>query len=388
VGKGNLPTYFSFKGDILSITIDDVKDKLLTLDAVREKLAYTEPLAVHEFEVGEGVAFRLAEDYNHGLKALQPNDQINGFISIGGRELQLTQSGLYDAAKEIKLPKGLLQKTPSHIIEDIFNHFYRGGLEKGEYKVLGVRGDKAAAIARGAVVPYSNLRLMEIMLDGVEAKYGTGEVFADYKFTHTLQQTHIRLIVPEYVRTIENTGTDNDTWSTGIQLINSLTGLEQTQINGYLFRYWCTNGAIDTRSTANSIWSRRGAQGRSDAVFEWAADAVDEVLGGLEGALDNVQAMTEIDLRGTTRETLRDVFREYGIPKTQRDSITDRMIDEENLTMYSLMQAVTQAANSSDMSPVDVNRLMTIGGDIPFAAQGGICSQDHPCGRMLGNHNH
>src|SRR4051812_46341183 len=149
---------------MLSITIEDVKDKLLTLDDVRESLAHTEPLAVHEFEVGEGVAFRLGEDFNHGLKALQPNNEVNGFISIGGRELQLTQSGLYDALKEIKLPKGFLYKAPSHIVEDILNHFYRGGLEKGEFKVLGVRGDKAAAIARGAVQPYSNIRLLEILL--------------------------------------------------------------------------------------------------------------------------------------------------------------------------------------------------------------------------------
>lgn len=370
-----------------TVTIDDVKDKLLSLDDVRERLSYTEPLAVHEFEVGSGVAFRLGEDYNHGLKSLQPNNEINGFISIGGRELQLTQSGLYDAVKEIKLPKGFLYKAPSHIVEDILNEFYRGLLDKGEYKVLGVRGDKAAAIARAAVQPYSNLRLLDILLDGIEAKYGQGEVFADYKFTHTLQQTHIRLIVPEYVRTIENTGTDNDTWSTGIQLVNSLTGLEQTQINGYLFRYWCTNGAIDTRTSANSIWSRRGAQGRSDAVFEWARDAVDEVLGGLEGALDGVQAMTDISLQGVTRETMREMFREYGLPTAQRNAITDNMINEDTLTMYSLMQAVTQAANNADLSPVDVNRLMLVGGDIPVAAEAGVCNADHPCGRMLG-HTH
>lgn len=371
----------------MSVTIDDVKDKLLSLDDVRERLAYTEPLAIHEFEVGEGVSFRLGEDYNHGLKALQPNNEINGFISVGGRELQLTQSGIYDLAKEIKLPKGFLYKAPSHITEEIFNHFFRAGLEKGEYKVLGVRGDKAAAVARAAVQPYSNLRLLEILLDGIEAKYGSGEVFADYKFTHTLQQTHIRLIVPEYVRVIENTGTENDTWSTGIQLVNSLTGLEQTQINGYLFRYWCTNGAIDTRTSANSIWSRRGANGRNDAVFEWARDAVDEVLGGLEGALDGVQSMTDIHLDGMTRETMNEMFREYGLPGNLRNTITNNMINESNLTMYSLMQAVTQAANNADLSPTDVNRLMLVGGDIPVAAETGVCNADHPCGRLLG-HTH
>lgn len=352
----------------MSITIDDVKTKLLSLDDVREKLASTEPLTTHEFEVGEGVSFRLEDDFNHGIKALNGDNLVNGYVSVGGRELQLTRDALYEATAEAKMTKGFVNFYDSHIVGDALNSAFRANLGKGEYKILGVRGNRAAALTRGAVQPYSNLRLMEILLDGIEAKYGKGEVFADYKFTHDLQRTHLRLIVPEYVRTIENTGTENDTWSTGIQLINSLTGLEQTRIEGYLFRYWCTNGAIDTRSSANSTWSRRGAVGQGDAVFEWARDAVDEVLGGLEGSLDSIQAMTEMSIEGSAVEALRDVFTINRIPTAHRNRILNTMVNEDNLTMYSLMQAVTEAANVADLSPADVDRLMRAGGDLPQIA--------------------
>jgi hypothetical protein len=368
----------------LSITIDDVKDRLLTLDDVRERLSYTEPLVTHEFEVGTGVSFRVQDEFNHGLSTLQGPDAIPAWISVGGRELQLTRDGFYDALGAIKLPKGFAEKAPSNIIEDSLNYFFHdGGLGKGEFKVLGFRGDKAGAIARGAVQPYSNLRFLEIALDAIERKYGEGEVFADYKFVHTLQQTHLRLIVPEYVRTIVNTGTENDTWSTGLQIINSLTGKEQTSINGYLFRYWCTNGAIDTRTSANSTWSRRGAVGQGEQVFEWARDAVDEVLDGLEGSLDAVQAMTEVSIEGSAAEALEDVFKEYKIPGGLRTSIIRNMINEDNMTAYSLMQAVTQAANSADLAPADVDRLMRVGGYLPTVAEEGRCDSDHPCGRFL-----
>lgn len=352
----------------MTITIEDVQSRLLTLDDVREKLSATEPLATHEFEVGEGVSFRLEEDFNHGLKAVQGEDLVNGYISIGGRELQLTRDALFEATSEAKMTKGFVTSATSELVEDALNYFFRAGLGKGEYKVLGIRGNRAAAIARGAVQPYSNLRLLEIALDGIEKQYGKGEVFADYKFVHNLQRTHIRLIVPEYVRVIENTGTDNDTWSTGIQVINSLTGLEQTQVNGYLFRYWCTNGAIDTRNSANSVWSRRGAVGQGEAVFEWARDAVDEVLGGLESSLDAVQAMTEISIEGTAVEALRDVFTTYRVPTAHRNRILNNMVNEDTLTMYSLMQAVTEAANADDLSPADVDRLLRAGGDLPSIA--------------------
>lgn len=349
-------------------TIEEVKPKLLTLDAVREKLSVTEPMDVYKFEVGENISFRLQDDFNAGFKALEGNNTVDAYVTVNGTELQLTKDALVEAAAEAKMQKGFVEFHAANLVEDGLNTAFRSRLGDKEYKLLAVQGNKAAALARGAVQPYSNLRFLEAALDGIEAKYGRGEVFADYKFTHDLKRTHMRLIVPEYVRVIENTGTDNDTWSTGLQLKNSLIGLEQTEINGYLFRYWCTNGAIDTRNNANSVWSRRGARGRTEEVYEWARDAVDEVLGGLETSLDAVQAMTGISIEGTAVEALRDVFAAHRIPTTHRERIISTMVNEDNLTMYSLMQAVTEAANVADLSPVDVERLMRAGGDLPQIA--------------------
>jgi hypothetical protein len=371
----------------LSITIDDVKSKLLTLDDVRERLARTEPLSTYDFDSESRVAFRLEPDFNHGLKALPGNLPIPGYISLGQTELQLTRDALYEAASAAKLVKGFVQNTPASIVSEVLNWYFNSGAEGKEFKVLGIQGDKAAAITRGAIQPYSNLRLLETTLDRIEAKYGSGEVFADYKFVHDLQRTHMRLIVPEYVRTIENTGTDSDTWSVGIQVKNSLTGLEQTEITGYLFRYWCTNGAIDTRNNVNAVWSRRGASGRDEeAVFEWAREEVDTVLGGLEGSLDAVQAMTDVPLNGTAVDELRTIFRDYGIPTAQRNRILGNMVNEEHLTMYSLMQAVTEAANADNLSPADMDRLMRAGGDMPIVASDSRCTPESPCGRFIHEH--
>lgn len=371
----------------MSITIDDVRDKLITLDDVRERLARTEPLTTHEFDSEAGVAFRLEPDFSHGLDALPGNLPIPGYVSIGQTELQLTRDALYEIASEAKVNKSFLQTYPAQLVSEVLNSYVVSGMEGKKYKILQVGDRQAAAITRAAVMPYSNLRLLDTALEGIEAKYGRGEVLADYKFTHDLQRTHIRLIVPEYVRTIDNSGTDNDTWSVGIQLKNSLIGLEQTEINGYLFRYWCTNGAIDTRNNSNAVWSRRGKIGRDeDAVFEWARDAVDEVLGGFEASLDAIQAMTEISIEGTAVEALRDVFTINRIPTAQRNRILGNMINEDTLTMYSLMQAVTEAANADGLSPVDVERLMRAGGDLPILAEEGRCNPEHPCGRFLHNH--
>jgi hypothetical protein len=136
-------------------------------------------------------------------------------------------------------------------------------------------------------------------------------------------------------------------------------------------------------NNANAVWSRRGATGKSDAVYEWAADAVDEVLGGLEGSLDLVQGMTDISIEGSAVEALRDVFTTYRVPTAHRNRILGNMINEDNLTMYALMQAVTEAANADGVSPADMDRLMRAGGDLPAIANDRCDS----CHRFL-DHNH
>jgi hypothetical protein len=369
-----------------NITIDDVRDKLITLDDVRERIARTEPLTTHEFGAEDHVAFRLEPDFNHGLDALPGNLAIPGYVSIGQHEMQLTRDTLYDLASEAKMSKGFVNTYSHDSVADDLNWYFLNGVQNKTFKILEV-ADKASAFARASVQPYSNIRLLDTVLESIAARYGSGEILADYKFTHDLHRTHIRLIIPEYVRTIEDTGTENDLWSGGIQVKNSLIGLEQTQINGYLFRYWCTNGAVDTRNSTNAIWSRRGKIGQDeDAVFEWAREAVDEALTSFEGSFDAIQAMTDVDIEGSTREALNDVFKDYKLPKNHRERIISSMLNEDTLTAYSLMQAVTEAANADGLHPVDVDRLMEIGGELPRYVADGRCSQATPCGRFLHNH--
>lgn len=352
----------------MSYTIEEAKQSLLTLDDVRNRLAATEPLASYGFPVGSDVRFRVMDEFNHGIETLQGTDVVPAYILVGPegarQEFQLTKDAFLQAAGIIGIGQGYVQRTPNNFVEDQFNYWFRGGLGSKSYKVLTCgNGNRAMAITREAINPFSNLRLMDEVLDGIEAQYGSRNVLADYKFHHDLTRTHVRLIVPEHVRVIENTGTDNDTWSVGIQLKNSLIGKEQTEIDGYLFRYWCTNGAIDTFSNSGT-WSRRGANGRNDEVYEWARSVVDDVLGGLESSLDRVQDMTSVSIEGTAADALADIFKAYKVPTEQQNEITANMVNEDSLTMYSLMSAVTQVANSADLNPVTMDRLLRAGGDL------------------------
>ena len=363
-----------------SVTIDKMRGKLLTLEQARNRLATTEPLTELHFDANSDVKFRLHEGWAHGAKSRQDNEVVDAAISVNGTEVQLTQGALYKAMEAIHLPKGIGSDTPPKLIEPILNHWFRDGFgEEKTHKILAVDG-VGSAIVRGSVKPYSNLRLLDNVLAGIEAKYGEGEVLVDYKFGHSLDDTRMRIVVPGHRRDITNTGTPDDTWSVGIELRNSLTGKKQTAVSGYLFRWWCTNGAIDMLNQVDA-WSRRGAIGQTDEVYEWARQSVDDILGGLEGSLDHVQAMTDMPLDGYTIDVLEDYYDKFKLKDDIRNAITNSMVDETNLTMYSLMQAFTQVANSADLPDSTVAQMMNIGGKL-------VATSDHRCESCHRGFNH
>lgn len=368
-----------------SITVDTMRAKLHPLDRVRQVLASTEPLANYPFSVGDEVRFTLEPGWHHGLDARTGTEPVNAAIHLGKGPatslFQLTKDALLEATSACGISKSYAARCPAELLEPQLNYWFRDGLASRagnrDYQLL-VAAGTGAAITRRSIVPFSNLRLLEQALDGIEARYGAGDVLADYKFSHSLRRTHLRLIVPEQRRAITGTGVDDDTWSVGLQIRNSLIGVEQTSIDGYLFRWACTNGAVDTRNTSGTWTRHRG--GSDSEVYEWARSAVDEVLGGLEPALDNVQQLVTIPIQGAANEVLRDVFEHYRTPLAERTRVIERMVEAGgSLTMYSVMAAITEVANDANMEPSHIESLLRMGGDLPHAAT----SRCDACRRLL-----
>lgn len=368
----------------MSITVENMKERLFPLDTVREALAQTEPLATHEFTIGDEVRFEVDPGWEVGMDLRDGTDLVNASISLGKgpgvQTWQLTKDALLEASSTCGLTKTYAARCPAELLTPQLNYWFREGLSHKpirDYQLL-VAAGQGAAITRASIVPFSNLRLVDKTLEAIEDRYGKGEILCDYKYTHSLRKTHLRLIVPGHVRTINGTGTNDDIWSLGVQIKNSLIGEERTSIDGYLFRWVCTNGAIDTQATSG-VWSRRGGSGEAE-VYEWARQAVDEVLGGLESALDKVQAMVDIPVEGHANEILRDVFTHYATPLPERARVIERMVDSGGqLTMYSVMAAITEVANDPNMEPSHIESLLRMGGDLPHAAT----SRCEACQRLL-----
>ncbi len=372
-----------------SISIDRMRPKLLPLSSVLDTLSSTEPLSTHEFSIGDRVAFEVDAGWQHGIDAKSGGEQVGVRAILGQpgslREFPLTKDALLAATSLCGMGKGYAARCPAELLEPSLNYWYGRGLAERtrgvkDFQLLAT-GDVGAAITRASITPFSNVRLAEEILGGISRRYESQpEVLVDYKFIHSLRRTHLRMVLPAQNRVMTGTGTDNDTWSVGVQLKNSLTGDERTSIEGYLFRWVCTNGAIDT-SHSTGAWTRRGNSTEED-VYEWARATVDDVLGGLEPTLDAVQSLTKIPVEGEVNDVLRDVFTHYKVAVPERTRIIENMVEQGgDLTMYSVMAAVTQAANVADIDPAHIDNLLRMGGDLAHTAPGRCGS----CRRLMGH---
>lgn len=363
-----------------AIDFDAMRDRLITLDDVRASFASTEPLDEVTFTTGPHlVAISVGDDKDGGSwhKDRQPDEPAPAWLQLPENQCyQLTGEAVQQLGSKFGMPDGYQAKLPREPLAWDLNWWAANGPETELKLMVSGTGEHpnggavplVRGVARSSLVPFSNLAFLDVLLDRIEAKYGKGEVLADYKFHHDLERTSLRLIVPGMQRAITGTSVQDDTWSTGLDFFHSMLGLRPTGLTGYLFRWWCTNGCTDIANTSPKF-ERRGAT--EEDALEWARKSVDEILGGLESSFDQVQATVSQPVQGEVVPVLKGLFREFSVSKRERTRILETMADTGGeLTMYDLLSAVTMAANIEGLDDKDVRKLLDLGGHIAHSASG------------------
>jgi len=383
---------------VATVTVDDMvaEGKLMSLTTLREELGKIEPLTEHVFPTSPDITFEIGEDW-----ASAPTEQsANAYlITPGGTRYQLTKQSVLEFGAYAKMPRGLSPWMAPNIYQDFLNWAYRQGLgENKEYKILAherpahaetgpdgqiiqvpEQAPLALAACRGTISQFSNLALLDAVEAGVRKLYGSSEILVDsggVKFHNDLERTNLRLIVPERVRNVHHTRVSDDRWSAGVALTNSLIGVSHpgTSVSGYLFRWWCTNGCTDMLAQGSRL-SRRTIADPADA-YAWAAQAVDDVLGGLESTFAHIQDLAHIPVGGgegsqnvRVGQVLSDLFNEHSVPQREQRRIMAQMAElGGDLSMYDVQQAITFAANDDSISPRTADRLLELGGYMAHAS--------------------
>lgn len=374
------------------ITIEQMieRQKVVTLDQGREILGTTEPLAFVDFTTGDQVRFRVEDGWNENVSQLHGTEPVNVFVNLtsgqnDGTEYRLTLDALHQATTTFGMGKGYVDRAPAYLTEDALNYWFRSGLDK-ELQLMVMGADQlGSAITRNSVEPFSNLALLDKALEVIERRYPGSSVYVDRnKLTHSLRLTHLQLILPDVGRLIEGTGEVDDRWWGGLQISNSMTAEAKTQIEAFMFRQRCTNGYIDMLGESGT-WSRKTGGQEMASVLGWAEQAVEEAIGSYDGIFERVQGLVRMPLDpNTVGQTATDLFEQYRIPAAARTRIMNNLVENDQLNMYALTNAVTMAANGA-VGTAEQQRLMRTGGDVIRHADrcGG-------CHRILpdGTHDH
>lgn len=350
------------------ITAQDMVDrgKLLPLAEARRVLATTEPLATVRIDPSPSVWFRAEEGWNLGLDILHGTAAIPVWLRVGSgvgeAEYQMSKDGLLTAAKLAGVSSSYLLKCPAELLQHNLNYWYGGGMDK-EVNLLTVGPNSIGqALTRESLQSFSNLEILDQIVGVMTRRYRESDLYVDVsKLAHSLRKTYFQIVIPAESHVIRGSGVNTDAWWAGLQFRNSQVGELQTSISGYFFRPLCTNGMIDSGPTMGT-WSRRSGS-EEDEVYAWAAQAVDEVLGGFEATLATVRESAEHSLEGGVIDVVRDVFDNYSIPHRAQSRVIDALVEDRELTVYSVLNALTQAANDAS-GPDEAQRLMMTGGDL------------------------
>ena len=361
-----------------TLTAEEVgKYMLMEVDDFREVLKPTDDLSQIPFVAdGADISFTFEDGWNQNLDGVEGTDEVAATVQVKGAEYPLTLDALLEATSLAGLPMKIVRETPSELIQPIVNYRF-GDAPDRALKLLTAQG-RGVAFTRESISPFSNERLLDEALESINKIYGDVPVYVDKKAHHDLRRTAFRLVVPDHSRTIKSgrhsETEEGDVWSTGVSVQNSLIGAKPLMLKGYLFAWWCRNGA--TTNLAETGQYHRKKQGQGDTVYDWARDTVEDILGGLEHQLDQVASLTDVSLDGSLAEVTAEVFAKYRVPMNARSSIMDNLVNSDDLSGYGLMNAITAAANDGDISENVRATLFDIGGFIPHA-MGEICASCH-----------
>jgi hypothetical protein len=353
----------------MTVAVADVKSKLLTVDQFMSELKPTEGLSSVDLpEQDEGtVEFSLPEGWNAGLKEASSTSLTQATVRIGPQEFVLSKDAVLTMTTALGITRDYVCKVPGELLAPHLNYWWaKGGLN---FRILINASSEGIAAVKKTIVPFSNTWLLENMLAAVHEAYGKDtEVLIDYKRQHDLRATHFRMVIPgildKIIPSFRNTS-EEDRWSVGVELRNSIIGEKPLSLRGYLFAWICTNGATSVHASSGNY--NRRTMGQGTEVYDWAKGQVDAILSGLEHELEAVTDLTSVELDGSVSQVMQSMFERYRVPLASREQVIENLVDSDDLTAYGLMAAVTEAANTDDLPFGQVASLLEIGGDLPHS---------------------
>lgn len=378
--------------DYTAVPFDGGAVGMLTVSEARGRLAETEPI--------DGTTFWTRTEgievvYGKGWTEVEMTEAAPVWVTLpDGQVFQMTRQAARQLGSTAKVNQRYQEFIPPERLSDLVTWALREGLAESELKLLtagegesvtGAPVPLAVGQCRATIVPFSNVRLLDIVLLSIRAKFGHAAAdgaLVDYKFFHDREHTSFRVVVPAVQQVVTGTGTDDDAWCYGIEVSNSQVGLKQTILSGYMLRLATTAGVTDVEHAAGGF-NRRGSN--PDDVYGWAAESAQEILDGPDDAFRGLQVLTETEVDGDYSRVLDQLWRERPVAKDLKLRIISAVEGQpREPTMHDLAHAAAEAANLDGATWREVRSLHDLAGHIVHQG-GGMCRGQLPngCRRLL-----
>lgn len=340
-----------------------------SLSQLEGTLAVTEPLSAVTFHPDgtDDVTFQLPNGWNAELEEKDGTFETPATMNMFGEVYSLTKDAALQATSMIGLPRKYAMRTPGGMMEEHLNYWFSHGRTGQSFKLLHTEG-KGLAFTKGAVVPVSNVKVLGRVVELLQERYSVDEdqILVDFKYHHDLRFTQYRLVLTDLIVPVEARGTE-DVWSYGVDVQNSLTASAPLRLRGYLFNWYNHAGCTSSHSTTGAF-SRKGSP-TEDGALTWLTDAF-HGADDLKHEIESIPKLTGINVEGEINTALREIFEKYTVPPKVRQDVINLIYKSEDLTMYGVLGAVTEAANKPELTHQEVNRLLEIGGNLPGQATG------------------
>lgn len=321
--------------------------KLMNRDQVMAVLEPTEGLTHVDVELGKIKGIFFKEDEKDGAPIVT--------LPIPFGEKKMTTEGLYEAARGVGIPESYGKRCPTDLLFRNLDHWYRGGNATGKLRFF-LHKDVVVGVNANHPQYYNTSEL----LDAAESVIGKDHILGYHQVTSCLQHTRIGVVTDRIFEALPG-----DPLHGGIDIQNCIIGEFKIEVAPYIFRQWCSNGAITVENI--SEWSHRSDGGTP--IAPWARNATSSALGGLNSEFEHIRHLTEIGVEGHIPDTLASIFRKFNIPVRTQGEIVGEAASQNSgggpKTMYDIWNAITRTATySPKLSSTGARALQRVAGGV------------------------
>lgn len=340
------------------LSFEDIRKnrRVVSYDVVRSILQRTEPLSSIPLPTDGSVEaeFNFPDAWNVGLKELDEASLTPATLTLGGEEHTLTKRAALMAISLVGLNDRYAFKSPGHLITPQMNYWVRNeGF--GKYKSLTVL-TKDSYIASFMGPDYkvvSNLLVLDEIVDFLSREYGIDEVYVDPFIDNNFQYTNFRLIFPERGFSVpterSGRGKMEDHWHYGINVVNSLAGTTQLQLNGYMLEERTLAGLLPEYSQSGSFTLYSHPETRNDNDLRgWIRSNVHQIMAVLPAEGEMMKDMPNHVLQNKIGPLTLDIFQTMKIHRKVQEGVLDNLAESGDLTAYGVLHAMAKTGSMTD----------------------------------------